>query len=98
MKANEIAKEVMRQSGITQLEMSRRLGCKTQAVLASRLRGQDMKFDSFLEIIEQCGYSLVLKDPTGKEVYTFSTSADTNTLAPATPATMSSEDLDNLLG
>ena len=80
--------------------MSRRLGCKTQAVLASRLRGQDMKFDSFLEIIEQCGYSLVLNDPTGKEVYTFSTSANTDTLAPATPAptTMSSEDLDNLLG
>lgn len=68
MKEKEIIREVMTQSGITQVELQKALGLKSQSSISTYLKGDSMKVDTFVKMLTAMGYKLVVTN--GETEYT----------------------------
>lgn len=64
MNATEAIKLAMSHKGITQAQMAKTLGLKSQTAVSERLRGQNMGTVIFQRMATVCGYDIILKDPT----------------------------------
>ena len=67
----DMVKEVMRKSGVTQVKLAEKLGYKGQSGLGSLFRSRDMRFETLTEILNICGYTIEIKNPTGEVEYSF---------------------------
>lgn len=63
MNATEAIKLAMSHKGITQAQMAKTLGLKSQTAVSERLRGQNMGTVIFQRMATVCGYDIILKDP-----------------------------------
>ena len=63
MNATEAIKLAMSHKGITQAQMAKILGLKSQTAVSERLRGQNMGTVIFQRMATVCGYDIILKDP-----------------------------------
>lgn len=63
MNATEAIKLAMSHKGITQAQMAKSLGLKSQTAVSERLRGQNMGTVIFQRMATVCGYDIILKDP-----------------------------------
>lgn len=70
MKSTEIIRTAMKKANITQLVMGERLGI-TQTSVNNRLSRQDMRLDTFIEMLNICGYTIEIKNPSGEVEYSF---------------------------
>lgn len=68
MKEKEIIREVMTQSGITQVGLQKALGLKSQSSISTYLKGDSMKVDTFVKMLTAMGYKLVVTN--GETEYT----------------------------
>lgn len=67
----DMVKKVMRKSGVTQIKLADMLGYKGQSGLASLFRSQDMRFGTLTEMLNACGYTIEIKNPSGEVEYSF---------------------------
>lgn len=68
MKEKEIVREVMTQSGFTQVELQKALGLKSQSSISTYLKGDSMKVDTFVKMLSVMGYKVVVTN--GETEYT----------------------------
>ena len=68
MKEKEIVREVMTQSGFTQVELQKALGLKSQSSISTYLKGDSMKVDTFVKMLTAMGYNVVVTN--GETEYT----------------------------
>ena len=68
MKEKEIVREVMTQSGFTQVELQKALGLKSQSSISTYLKGDSMKVDTFVKMLTAMGYKVVVTN--GDNEYT----------------------------
>lgn len=66
-----LIREVMTKSKMTQLRLADALGFKSQSGIANKLRSQDIKFDTVVSMLNACGYTVEIKNPTGEVEYSF---------------------------
>lgn len=57
--AGEIVRRILKEKVMSQEEMSKRIGLKTQSGLSERLRG-DIRVENLMEILDVLGYDIVL--------------------------------------
>ena len=60
MTEKDIVREIMKNKGISQKELAKLLGYKTQSGVAERLAGKSMRVDTFVSFLEVLGYKLVV--------------------------------------
>lgn len=65
MKVQDVARTVMRTSGITQTQLAERLGKAGPSTISMILSGRSMKVDNLLTILNECGYDLIAKSRDG---------------------------------
>lgn len=65
MRAQDVAKIVMRSSGITQGQLAETLGKAGPSTVSMILSGRNMKVDDLLVILNECGYDLIVKSRDG---------------------------------
>lgn len=65
MKVQDVAKTVMRTSGITQTYLAEKLGKAGPSTISMILSGRSMKVDNLLTILNECGYDLIAKSRDG---------------------------------
>ena len=69
MKSNEVVRAVMSADGITQMELAKKLGYKTQSGVGNALnRENGMRVDVFVKMMNAMGYDVVVRR--GKEEVT----------------------------
>lgn len=69
MKSNEVVRTVMSADGITQMELAKKLGYKTQSGVGNALnRENGMRVDVFVKMMNAMGYDVVVRR--GKEEVT----------------------------
>ena len=61
MTSKEVAKAVMKEARLSQAEVAVRAGFKGQTNIATMLRSRNMRVDSFVRVLNACGYDLVAK-------------------------------------
>jgi len=66
MTVQEVAKLVMRISGLTQSDIAKKAGLPGQSTVSMYLRGKSMRVDSLQMILNTCGYELVARSADGK--------------------------------
>lgn len=71
MNYSTIVRKAMADNNLTQMALATKLGLKTQAVVSSRLRSEGMRVDNFVEMLNACGYTIEIKNPTGEVEYSF---------------------------
>ena len=71
MNYSTIVRKAMADNNLTQMALATKLGLKTQAVVSSRLRSEGMRVDNFVEMLNACGYTVEIKNPTGEVEYSF---------------------------
>ena len=64
IKATDIIRNAMKKANFTQLVMGEKLGI-TQTSINNRLSRQDMKLETFVEMLNACGYTIEIKNPAG---------------------------------
>lgn len=65
MRAQDVAKIVMRSSGMTQGQLAEALGKAGPSTVSMILSGRNMKVDDLLVILNECGYDLIVKSRDG---------------------------------
>ena len=65
MKVQDVAKTVMRTSGITQTQLAEKLGKAGPSTISMILSGRSMKVENLLTILNECGYDLIAKSRDG---------------------------------
>ena len=65
MTVQEVARKVMKDTGVRQIDVAERNDTK-QTTVATWLQGNSMRVDSFLKILSACGYDLIAVDRDGK--------------------------------
>ena len=66
MKGTSVVREIMRESGVTQQEMSERMGYSHQSGLSGRLNSQRLGLDKLVEMLDVLGYELVARSKADK--------------------------------
>lgn len=66
MTASEVAKCIMKATRTTQTTVSEKGGFSGQGAVAMALRSNSMRVDTFLRILNVCGYELVARSADGK--------------------------------
>ena len=66
MTANEVAKNVMSVTKMTQADVAKKSGLAGASSVAMYFTRQSMRVDSLLTILNACGYELIARDPSGK--------------------------------
>ena len=62
MKSNEVVRAVMSADGITQMELAKKLGYKTQSGVGNALnRENGMRVDVFVKMMNAMGYDVVVR-------------------------------------
>ena len=62
MKSNEVVRAVMTSDGITQMELARTLGYKTQSGVGNALsRDNGMRVDVFVKMMNAMGYDVIVR-------------------------------------
>lgn len=62
MKSNDVVRAVMTADGITQTELARKLGYKTQSGVGNALsRDNGMRVDVFVKMMNAMGYDVVVR-------------------------------------
>jgi len=69
-RTSEIIRNAMKTANLTQLAIGKKLGI-TQTSVNNRLSRQDIKFDTLVEMLNVCGYSVDIKNPNGDVEYSF---------------------------
>lgn len=65
MTIQEVAKKVMKNKGIRQVDIAERNDTR-QSSVATWLQSNSMRVDNFMKILDTCGYDLVVMDRDGK--------------------------------
>jgi len=61
MRIGEAIKKAMKDKKITQLELSKKMGAKSQSVVAQRLRMDNLSIDKILEMLDIIDYEIVIQ-------------------------------------
>lgn len=61
MTAQEVAKSIMKITGTTQSKIAEMTGLAGQSSVATFFRSQNMRIDTFMMILNSCGYELVAR-------------------------------------
>lgn len=61
MDEKRIIKQIMEEEGITQKELSKRLGLRSQSSITAYLRTDSMKVDKLVGMLRAMGYELVIR-------------------------------------
>lgn len=70
MRTTDIARKAMKDSRVTQLEMATKLSLSQSSVNLALTR-QDMKFETMVKMLNICGYTIEIRNPTGEVEYSF---------------------------
>ena len=62
MTVQEVAKQVMKDAGMTQADVAKKSGVAGQSTIAMFMKSKAMRVDSLLIILDACGYELVVRD------------------------------------
>jgi DNA-binding XRE family transcriptional regulator len=61
-KIADVLKKLMKETNTTQAQMAKRLGAKTQSVIAQRLKRENPNIDTVFEMLDEIGgYELVIR-------------------------------------
>ena len=66
MRVQDVAKSIMKLSGVTQGDLAEKFGKAGQSTISMILNGRSMKVESLLQILDVCGYELIAKSKDGK--------------------------------
>lgn len=61
MKETQIIEEAMKTCGWTQKTLAEKMGYTAQSCVASRLRGNSMRVDTFIKMLSLMGYKLIVE-------------------------------------
>ncbi len=61
MKSTDVVREIMKESGITQYELGKKLGYASQAGLAGRLNAPKIGVATLATILSGLGYELIVR-------------------------------------
>ena len=61
MKETQIIEEAMKTCGWTQKTLAEKMGYTAQSCVASRLRGNSMRVDTFVKMLSLMGYKVVVE-------------------------------------
>ena len=66
MKATDTIRELMKEQGVTQMVMMKRLNVKSQSVIARRLQQENISIKTANEMLRMLGYKIVFMPDTTK--------------------------------
>ena len=58
MKDKDIVREAMKKTGFTQVDMQKALNLKSQSSISTYLKGDSMRVDTFVKLLNVMGYSV----------------------------------------
>jgi len=61
MRVQDVTKQILKESGITQQQLAERFGKASQGTISMLLNGRTMKVENLLLILDECGYEMVLR-------------------------------------
>ena len=61
MKASDAIREILFESGVTQAQLAKQIGLKGHSSVSSRLSRGQMNMNTFMLMLESCGYELVIR-------------------------------------
>ena len=80
MKGTNVVREIMKESGVTQHELSERMGYAQQSGVAGRLNTAKIRVEKLVEMLDVLGYELVARSKEDKDAaeYIVTDGLDTN--------------------
>lgn len=62
MNANQTVRHAMSKKGLTQKALADKLGMKNQSGISEKLRSTSMGVESFIKLMNGCGYDIIARD------------------------------------